>query len=314
MTRHNMHFPEVVVSILNWNSFPQTLRCLESFKAIKYPALTLCVTDNHSLDFDEVQLKQRFPSLHVFLNQENVGFAKGHEQALAFAQTRSVELLWLLNNDTEVFENTLLALIEAYKKNGLGLYGSMAIDKEGLPRPDAIYRANPINKLRTDFEEISIEELTNGQTLSVATLTGYSMLIPIEVISKHGFMDSKYFLYYEETDYCLTLLKKGIPSYWVSASRVFHEKQGSTKNQTELLEVMDYYLYRNLFLFLNEHAPISRTVHFLGRFTMRFLSANVFRKNKVPRLTSKHLIGIWHGLSGRSGKFYAPEDHLRSGS
>ncbi len=283
---------------------------MESLSTLSYPELSICVTDNHSPDFDEIALRTSFPSIQVFRNSENLGFAEGHKKALDYAQNQSFDLFWLLNNDTLVFDDTLSTLITAYQKHGAGIYGSMALDKDGQPRPDAIYRVNASKNRVTDFKEIPINELASGITLTVTNVTGYSMLIPIKVINSYGFLNREYFLYYEETDYCLSLLADGIPSYWVGSSRVFHEKQGSTNSNEALLEVMDYYLYRNLFLFTKRHASIKRTLHFLSRFSMRFLSANVLRRGKVPRLTRKHLIGIWHGLLGRSGKYYAPEDFI----
>lgn len=304
----SMKVPKVVVSILNWHSFSQTIACLDSLMDLSYPEWTICITDNHSPDFDEEYLRERYSSIQVFRNSENLGFAKGHAKALSYAQNQSAELLWLLNCDVRVFEDTLSELLDAYHKHGIGLYGSLALDETGKPQPDAIYRVNTAGKWPTDFLEIPLEALSSGQTLSVANVIGYSMLIPLTVIDRYGFLNDKYFLYYEETDYCLSLLKNGIPSIWVGSSRVFHEKQGSTKGSLSRLEVMDYYLYRNLFLFLKQHAPVKRTLHFLLRFTMRFLSANVLKKKKVPELTQKHLIGIWHGITGRSGKYYAPED------
>ena len=125
-------------------------------------------------------------------------------------------------------------------------------------------------------------------------------------------MDTSYFLYYEETDYCLRLLGESIPSYWVGSSKVYHEKEGSTNDKSGLKEIMEYYLYRNLFIFLKRHGSVRMIFHYLGRFGMRFLSANIARRQKVPPLTRKHLTAILHGLVGKKGKYHAPENYMQT--
>lgn len=299
----------VVVSILNWNSQDRTIACLESLKSLDSSGLMVCVTDNDSVDFDRRALEAIYEGVVIFRNNENLGFAAGHLRALEHAREVEATLFWMLNNDCLVFPETLAHLLHAHGSHGAGVYGCVSVDNKGNVNSELIWALEK-GKTSTRFDVVSQNELSKGQTLRVANVVGYSLMIPMEVIAAYGFMDSSYFLYYEETDYCLQLLHKGVPSYWVGKSKVLHEEKGSSKGHPELVEVMEYYLYRNLFLFLKKHGSVRMIFHYLGRFGMRFLSANIARKQKVPPLTRKHLIGIFHAFSGRRGKFYAPEDYL----
>ncbi len=299
----------VVVSILNWNSITKTIACLESLQKLNYPNLTVCVTDNGSLNFNDKELRGVYNDLIIFKNDENLGFAAGQLQALGYAKNIGATLFWMLNNDTEVFPDTLIHLLDAYQTNGNGVYGSASVSTDLNLTTELIWQLDE-NTFNTRFEAVSKERLSQNHTLRVANVVGYSLIIPISLIEKHGFMDTSYFLYYEETDYCLRLLKKRVPSYWVGSSRVYHEKEGSTSGNPLLKEVMEYYLYRNLFILLKRHGAFRMVLYYLRRFSMRFLSANVARKRKVPALTKKHLMGIFHAFVGKSGKYYAPENYL----
>jgi GT2 family glycosyltransferase len=299
----------VVVSILNWNSLAKTMTCLESLKALEYPELVVCVTDNNSLSFCVDSLREVYPGLVMFENTENLGFAGGQYQALAYARKLEATAFWMLNSDTRVFPDTLSHLLDALTTHGKGVYGSAAVNQQGVLSTELIWELEKTS-FKTRFNPLTQEKLSKGETLRVANIVGYSFLVPVSVIEEHGFMDSSYFLYYEETDYCLSLLNQGVPSYWVGASRVYHEKEGSTKSNLQLKEVMEYYLYRNLFVFLQRHGSLRMIFHYFGRFAIRFLSANVARRRKVPVLTKKHLVGILHAFTGKRGKYYAPDNYM----
>jgi len=192
----------------------------------------------------------------------------------------------------------------------MGVYGSASKGVNGKLLSELIWSIDQSNTTKCSFKPIPQPQLNDGKTHKVSNVVGYSLLIPTQAIVECGFMDYSYFLYYEETDYCLRLLGQGIPSFWVGSSHVFHEEKGSSKNNSELQEVMEYYLYRNLFLFLRRWGSAGLVIHFMQRFMMRFLSANVLRKNKVPRLSKKHLLGLYHALLGVRGQYYKPHDYL----
>ncbi len=301
---------KVVVSILNWNGFASTLRCLESLSHVQHDQLLICVTDNDSCKFDVDTIKEHYQHVRVFRNTENLGYAGGHLKALEYAQTENAELFWILNNDTLVQRDTLEKLIVEYQDNGIGVYGSASKNVNGESLSELIWDIDQSNPTKCSFNPIPQTQLGDGKTYKVSNVVGYSLLIPIQAIVECGFMDHSYFLYYEETDYCLRLLGQGIPSYWVGSSQVFHEEKGSSKGNAELQEVIEYYLYRNLFLFLRRWGSARLIGHFSQRFIMRFLSANVLRKNKVPRLRNKHLVGLYHAFLGVRDQHYKPQDYL----
>jgi GT2 family glycosyltransferase len=64
--------------------------------------------------------------------------------------------------------------------------------------------------------------------VKVDWLAGASMLIRKQVFEDIGLFDDEYFLYFEETDFCLQAKKAGWPCWYVPASRVVHFVGSST--------------------------------------------------------------------------------------
>lgn len=273
----------VVASILNWNNFTKTIKCLESLLKMDTPDLVICVTDNHSRFFDTSVLLKIHPKLEIFENRSNDGYAAGHLKALQFSKKINADFFWILNNDLTVKSDSLQALISAHRELGTGIFSSASINAQGDFSELDMWQIEDKSRHRTNFRSVPKEKFELNKTICVANVFGYSMLIPLEVIKRYRFMDTNYFLYYEEPDYCLRLLNKGVPSYWVGSRKVNHEKQGSLKGNVLLKEIIEYYLYINLFILVIRHGKLVHITLFIHRFFMSFLSDNVARKTKVPR-------------------------------
>ena len=50
--------PRVAVSILNWNGWPETFKCLDSVRALYYPDYLPIVVDNGSVDGSPARMRE----------------------------------------------------------------------------------------------------------------------------------------------------------------------------------------------------------------------------------------------------------------
>lgn len=297
---------KIVVSILNWNGLSNTLSCLKSLKQLSENGLVICVTDNASASFEETALKSVFPGLIIFRNEQNLGYAGGHLKAINYAIEQKADAIWILNNDLKVLPETLCGLIQAWKKIGDGLFGSASIDGQSTPNREVIWSLDKTDSPRCTFEEIDRNILQKEDVLQVANIVGYSLFIPMEVIKKHGYMDTSFFLYFEETDYCLRLLKKGVFSYWVGNSKVIHEGKGSSIRYPGLQRALNYYIYRNLFRLIRTHASNVIFLYYLKDFIVR-----LFTKEQEPHLKSIQTKGVVHSIIGKRGRIINPTDYVK---
>jgi hypothetical protein len=72
--------PWVTIIVLNWNGLADTLECLESLAGLDYPTYEVVVVDNGSSDGVGPVVRQRFPTMTVLENGENLGYAGGEQR------------------------------------------------------------------------------------------------------------------------------------------------------------------------------------------------------------------------------------------
>jgi len=296
---------KILVSILNWNSEGKTASLLKSLYILKDDKLKVCLTDNASKDFNPSQFQSIWNNIIIFENTENLGYAHGHLKAVNYALAQNYDAIWLLNNDLTVLPDTLAELLKAWSQKGAGLFGSASLDINGQANKEVIWKLKGIMDELCSFEEMNLGELSKEGTQKVANLVGYSLLIPLSIIKEHGFIDTSFFLYFEETDYCLRLLKKGIHSYWVGSSKVIHEGKGSSNKHPQLKKVLAYYTYRNMFRLIKTHASKVILLHYLKDFLVQY-----FRNSEHYEVRKFQFKGVKHGLMGKSGKVLSPEAYI----
>lgn len=256
--------PTVLISILNYNNFLATKKCVNSVLFSKQKNTEIYVVDNNSSDNSFLNLKREFPKLKITKSKVNGGYAAGHKISVSYAIKNKFDFIWILNNDLKVRKNTLEPLVASALKLGLGLYGSITLKSES---PDIINFGGgladdislPFNY--NSFQNYSLEKyLKDPKPRVVQSIEGSSFLIPIDIINNHGFMREDFFMYGEETDYCYRLNKLGIKSFVVPESIVIHKGAESLKDQKHL---ETYYRRRNFLFFEKAHygIPILKNIN-----------------------------------------------------
>jgi GT2 family glycosyltransferase len=102
-------------------------------------------------------------------------------------------------------------------------------------------------------------------------LPGASLLIRREVFETIELMDEGYFLYYEETDFCLQAARYGWECWYVPSSHVMHlagQSTGVTTPTDQPKRLPQYWFNSRRRYFVKNHgrlyAAIADTVWFLG--------------------------------------------------
>lgn len=255
---------EVLVSILNWRSAEDTVRCVNAVKKIIDQADHIVVVDNASGDNSETYIKANHPDIHLIITPKNLGYAAGHHFAVNYALAHDYDAIWILNPDLELHPNSLKGLVKAWQEKGLGIYGSVSL--QSLEDDTIVFAgAHELdgNKELTDYnpwKRRSFQETPEAQQVrKVSAIEGFSMLIPLEIIRQHGFMDHRYFMYGEETIWCYDLRKKGVPVYIVPDSIVYHTGYGSLGGANASSNpVVVYYRMRNAIYWKRKHCGLSR--------------------------------------------------------
>ena len=128
---------KIAFVILNYNTFQETKECILSIEnKIDTQDYRIVIVDNQSKDdsADKVAkfIQQREKAV-LIRNSENLGFAKGNNVGIAYANENfKPEYMVVLNSDTELIQDNLVeALDKEYKKSGFALLGPLILTAEG---------------------------------------------------------------------------------------------------------------------------------------------------------------------------------------
>jgi hypothetical protein len=138
----------------------------------------------------------------------------------------------LLNPDTVARDGALselLAYMDANPK--VGIAGSRLEDPDTTPQRSSFRFPRVMSEVEGSLRLGIVSKLLNRFVVappvvdhveSTEWVAGASMIIRREVFDAIGLLDEKYFMYYEEVDFCLRARRAGWPCVYVPQSRVVH--------------------------------------------------------------------------------------------
>lgn len=241
--------PLVSIITVNYNTTSVTIELLKSLQQITYTNVEIIVIDNASQENCDA-INTHFPAIKFLKNTVNEGFAGGNNRGIEIAKG---EIIFLINNDTEVKSDFLEPVVELFNQNSkIGIISSKLIY---FDCKDTIQYAggNPINSLtsRGTFigtGEKDINQYPNAYKTYLAH--GAAMAIHRKVINTIGLLPEMYFLYYEELDFSVHALRAGFEIWFQPLSVVYH-KESMSVGKLSGLKV--YYRNRSRLLFIRRN-------------------------------------------------------------
>ncbi|PXF61272.1 MAG: glycosyltransferase family 2 protein [Candidatus Methanogaster sp.] len=237
----------------------------------------------------------------VFIkNKKNYGFAEGNNIGIRYAlKALNPDYVLLLNNDTVVDPEFLGELVKVGESDGMiGFVGAKVYfyDKSNLIQ---FTGGGKIELVKGRAPRIASGETDNGQYDScyeVGYIGGSCLLCKTDVVKKVGVLDPAYFAYWEETDWCLRGSKIGYKSIYVFRSKIWHKGGASGGSCIEA-----YYLARNRFYFIKQHATkkqyLSFLIYFFG-FQFWYMGYIYSISHKNINAFMSFLRGTWDGIKG----------------
>jgi hypothetical protein len=243
-------WPVVHFSILNWNQKDLTIDCLQSLAQLDYPNYEVVVVDNGSREGEAAAIRSSFPDVTVLENKTNLGFAEGNNVGIRHALEDDADYVFLLNNDTTVDPQMLKHLIGvAESDEQIGIVGPKI---KYFSEPETIWSAGGILDAQRMPIMLGLDEVDGGQhdeLREVDWVTGCALLIKASLIEKIGLIDSRFFIYYEENDWCRRAREAGHRVIYVPEACMWHKIQ---PRHQALSPRYVYLMTRNRLLFLRK--------------------------------------------------------------
>jgi hypothetical protein len=260
----------ISVIVLGWNSEKYISPCLKSLEELDLGdvRLEIVVVDNGSTDGTVNLVKRDFPKVTVIETGSNLGYAGGNNVGIRYALQKNNDFIWIVNPDVYVDKNSLKELLLTAKKfTSGGIFGSKIYFAPGYEFHKDRYSKSEIGHViwfaggvidwsNMEGKHRGVDQVDNGQfdiDCNTDFVTGASMFVRRKVFDVVGLLDEKYFLYYEENDFCQRAIKWGWKLIYVSMSKAWHANAQATGIGSSL---QDYYITRNRLLFGIKHAPV----------------------------------------------------------
>jgi N-acetylglucosaminyl-diphospho-decaprenol L-rhamnosyltransferase len=243
------------VLIVNYASWPLTLRCIESLQKTRHRDFDIVVVDNDIVESPEL------PSwVRLIRNKENVGFARANNTGIA---TSDGDPVVFINPDTVVEGNFFEHLETFVSKNPrAGIVGPRILDAEGelqlsarreisalsgfLGRTSLLTRLFPKSSLvKSQFPAVTDQ----SHPTSVDWVSGACMVVRRETLRDIGPLDERFFMYFEDADLCRRARAAGWLVYYLPQVEIVHQTGASSRSRPKAI----WLLHKSAFLYHRKH-------------------------------------------------------------
>ncbi len=243
------------VVIVNYASWPLTVRCVESLYATGYEDFEVVVVDNDRPEPPETP----YP-VGLIRNKENLGFARACNQGIAAS---SGDLVILLNPDAVVKRDFFEAVEAFFGENPeAGVVGPKIVYSDGrlqltarrelsitsglLGRTSLLTRLFPKSWLvKSQFPSVAEWD----RPAAVDWVAGACMIVRRRTLAEIGPLDERFFMYFEDADLCRRAREAGWSVYYLPEVEVIHHAGGSSRSRPRAI----WNLHKSAFLYHRKH-------------------------------------------------------------
>jgi GT2 family glycosyltransferase len=225
--------PEISIAIVSYNTREYLQRCLATLaQAGTARAYEVIVVDNDSTDGSPEVLRAEHPEVRLIANRENVGYSRAVNQAIRCAAGAYV---LILNPDIEVIPGSVDALAQHMDENPeTGIAGGKLLNPDGTLQYSCrtfytlstlLHRRTPIGKLFPNSRIVRDHLMLDWDHESVREvdwMLGACLMVRREAIRDVGLMDERFFMYFEDVDWCYRMKQHGWRVMYVPEAPMRH--------------------------------------------------------------------------------------------
>jgi len=226
------------IVIVNWNSHDFLQKCVLSIlNSNQFELVSIVIIiDNDSAD-DSLHLLPINAKIHVVKNTENVGFARACNQGFKLSKSKYI---LLLNPDAVLLENTIAASFDYMEiHQDIDVLGCQLLNESNqvtptcarFPKPiNFVYHSLGLSKIwpKTFHPPTLMTDWNHQESRFVDQVMGAYMFMRKTVFEKAGYFDERYFVYFEELDFSLSLKNAGGKSFYHAGIQAIHTGMGTT--------------------------------------------------------------------------------------
>ena len=220
----------VSIVILTWNRKNDLRETLTKLREVTWPDIEIIVVDNGSTDGTAAMVSSEFPAVNYLMQSTNSGIA-GYNVGFKAA---AGEFVVALDSDSYPAFDAITKMVALFDKNRDA--GCIAFDVRAPQNGRQLHEA--------------VQEVTS----EVAGYHGAGVGFRKELFKKAGYWFEPFFLYCNEMDHALSVLKAGYKIIHSTAVRAYHKSSPVQRGSSRA----SYFYVRNSLWLVWRHYPLRR--------------------------------------------------------
>lgn len=231
--------PRVCAVVVTWNRKDLLFRCLQGLHAQTRAVNGIVIVDNAGSDGSWDALFRTYENrsdIHLFRMSENTGGSGGFSYGIERAVDMGYDWIWIMDDDAEPTPSCLETLwATEERQSGDHVLCPLIQGDDSLQ----IYHHKNIDLARFRIAEIPS---TDASKISIQGNAFVGPLFPSSLVRQHGLPKTKYFIWWDDTEYTFRISDHGRRMVLVTAAVILHhDKQaGATATSWKC-----YYDFRN---------------------------------------------------------------------
>lgn len=219
----------LTIAIISYNTRDLLLACLKSIQDMtKDVDYELIVVDNASSDGSVAAVRGQFPQARVIANQDNGGYAKACNQAVAIGTGRYV---LFLNSDTVMRASTLRTMVTCLDTQlDVGAVSCLQRNESGqilrscFPFPSVRDHLRHSVWIPTIIKHVGgvVSELDFTVSQDVEWANGACLMVRRGLLEQLGGFDKQFFMYFEDVDLCRRIHQQGYRVRYLAEAEIVH--------------------------------------------------------------------------------------------
>ncbi len=271
---------DFIIVIVSWNTKALLRSCLASvFRELETLSerAEVFVVDNNSADGSAEMVRQEFPEVQLIANQKNLGFGAANNQVLLHQES---PFYLILNPDAEVLPGAfskLLSFIKDHPQAGIVapqlLNTDLTIQRSCRSFPTIAGMTATLLGLKKASNYLMLG-FDHQQARQVDQPEGACLLVRGEIIKKLGAFDERFFMLFEEVDWCYRIKQAGYEIWFYPEAKVIHHYGQAIK---QVKARMIYHSHRGFYRYITKHSKSSLLFLFRPFFYVGLMALAVLR-------------------------------------
>lgn len=283
------------VVILNYNNADDTLMCIKSLSHILYP-IEIIVIDNCSTDGSDEIIRDSLDNDIIFIETDkNLGYAGGNNIGIRRAVADGCEYICVLNNDTTAIDDFLTPCIDELDNNKDTAFVSPAVIYSATGKVQVAGSDIDISTGIVSIPYYGYNPANIPDRIVCDYVSGACIVFNVSILKKIGLMPEVYFLFFEETEWCIRAKKTGLNNVCLGQTKILHKGSVSVD---KIPDLQNYLLCRNSIVFIrrNSDRRIRSALYYLWRRIAEPVKYFIGRQDKKNYMLHRRALSDgWHG-------------------